>query len=163
MPLQRQFVGLSDQIGQFQGGNVNLDLDPFLKLVQDSYDFVNPYDWISKAVVLNAQGQTAVHDVVPEGEVHRVRYMGLNATSDGPITMVPVVFDRLSVPFGMTGPPWVATATGLTLMQGFWLDAPGIILYPGQQIGWNARVYTPPGNGDNITCDITHLRQVIKI
>lgn len=76
MGLQRQFVGLSDHIGLYEGGNVPQDLSPFLQQTFDAEDWLNPYDYLRNTAALTAQGQ-AIVQTVPEGELWRVRSIHL--------------------------------------------------------------------------------------
>lgn len=164
MPLQRQFRGLPDHIGRYEGGTIPQELDPELQIQISGEDFLNPYDWISSQSALTAAGQIAVMPAVPEGEIHRVRAFGCNVLA--PTAQITcnriVVSDRTGQFIGLSVElkEQNFVTAGTTEYQGLWFGGNELWLYSGQQLGVVLTGYVGAGNAN---FDLAQLRQVIRI
>jgi len=67
MPLQKQFRGLSDLLGRYEGGNLSLELLPAVVLALDVLPFVEPTRYKETTGALITANQS-VGFVVPDNE-----------------------------------------------------------------------------------------------
>lgn len=161
MTLQRDFIGLPDHVGNYRGGRQAFELSNDIQMRLDAEDFINPYE-IVKTLNINitAVGQQATLPAVPEGEIWRVRWLGLGGTADVNTNWYPLVSDGTDS-FGLdrfiTNQVW--SATPVRLFDGLQFAIP-FVLRPGWFMAWALR--TGPAISAS-AMDVALLRQRIKI
>ena len=85
MPLQKQFRGLSDFVGRYQGGQLTLELLQQLQPMLDISQFVEPPRWNIEDRTVTAVNQFhSAADVIPENEIWAVSQ--LSCVSNNPLT-----------------------------------------------------------------------------
>lgn len=165
MPLQREFKGLADHLGLYLAGKVPVELNTFLNQQISAEDFVNPPDFFRWNGVTGTQGLVVAAPAVPEGEMHRVRWIGCSitgaATSSG--IVAPCVF-HLDEYFGVNplyiNAPGDLPAVNATIVSGWNLAGNGLLLLPGMAVGLQTQVFTGVGN---LTVRGVYQAQTIKI
>ena len=83
MPLQRDFRGLPDHTGNYSGGRQPFELGQLITPVLSAEDFINEFKTVRITAALTAVGQIATLPAVPEGEIHRFRYLGCDYINAG--------------------------------------------------------------------------------
>jgi len=160
MPLQRAFRGLSDHIGSFLGGNVTQELSPVLQQVISAEDFLNPYEWIRTTSAITGAGQIASTPAVPDGELHRIRWLcfeGIN--TGGTNTLLPVVNpDAIQFAGLTTNTPPSSFGPNVRWYSGVDFNPP-LVLPAGGQLGWAIIAHS----AGTLNVDVVVLRQRIKI
>lgn len=166
MPLQRDFRGLADHVGLYLGGKVPVDLAPTLQQTISAEDFVNAPRNFRWSGVGTAQDVVVAAPVVPDGEIHRVRWIGGSFIGDpgnGAATgfvCVPVVY-HLDAYFGVS--PIVKYAQpdlAAIIKAGFYFPDTGLLLEPGMTVGWQVQLINGATGGNVFGI---YQAQVIKI
>jgi len=139
MPLQRPFRGLADHLGVYSGGSLNFDLISAVGVGINPEDFINPIETLFTDATLTAAEQVATHPVVPEGQMWRVRYLGIRALDPTATTQwQPVWSDDGSRFFGLDrgqlfGAP---TAANVRTYSGIMFTGQeGFVMFPGERLG----------------------------
>ena len=165
MPLQKTLRGLPNTLGLYQGGNLKFDLDQFLKVQLSAEDYINPIEDAFLSGTLTAQFQIATHADVPQGEFWRVRSWHIRSVDNNNTTAYEsVISDDGSRFFGLDnmtkGFSFVFAATQVAGAGIQFPGQEGLILRPGQKLGFLLRVSSGAGTSADFT---TWLRyQVIK-
>lgn len=163
MPLQREFKGLSDHVGLYQAGNLPMELVGAVMPQLSVEDFVSPPVITRFSGTLVAQDAVAAAPVVPDKEIHRVRWLGCSFVTAGTRSalLAPVIFhldqyfgvDFVVLPFGLP-------ATGNVIKQGVTFPGDGLFLEPGMTVGWQVH---QTGGAGNIDVTGLYQHQVIGI
>ena len=147
MPLQREFKGLADHTGLYLAGKVPIDLAQALMPVVDIEDFVNPPQIIRWSGNFSAQGVAVSSPVVPEGEMHRVRWIAANFSQAVGATssLAPQIF-HLDQFFGLREHQNITATAGTDQVDGIYLGEMPLVLLPGMGVSWNSKNYSGAGN-----------------
>lgn len=166
MPLQKSFRGLPDHIGRFEGGNLKLDIDQFVKLGLSGEDFITPVEDLFTSGTLTAVDQIATHAAIPSGEFWRVRYAAVRSVDTGGATTWAAVWSDdgsrfFGLDFQMSNGAVIATPANRVASIGRLFDGQeGFILRPPQRLGF--RLYNSTAAPPSVDFTTIIRRQVIK-
>lgn len=147
MPLQREFKGLADHTGLYQAGKLPIELSAALSPVISAEDFVNPPEIVRWSGTLNGLGQLASAPVVPEGEMHRVRWIGGEASQAvGATSQIHPVIFHLDGFFGVRPFQSVNMFAGSDQSDGIYFGDMPLLLLPGMGVSWYMASYAGAGN-----------------
>ena len=140
MALQKQYKGLSGQLGRYEGGSLSLELHQAVVPIIDISQFAEPVTYKTSTQVFSAIGQDAIF-VVPDDENWilwsiGVRSTGLPATDD--FVVVPSAQLSKSA-LQVTSLLPEITRLGMTdvndIMTVGWQSANGLWMYQGGKAG----------------------------
>ena len=165
MPLQKQFRGLLDHIGQYSLGNLKFAPSPVIDIGVSAEDFITPPEYVTASGTLTAAGQVGILPSPPEGEFWRYRWIGWRSIDTTVTTLVIPVFTADGARF--FGLQYSNTASGQQVSansfnnQGMQFEGrEGFIVRPGQTLGFKMERV---GLG-TVSSDFTVIgfRQIIK-
>lgn len=148
MPLQKEFRGLADLVGLYEGGSLQLELDRGLKGVVDLLPFIEPLRYATANKTIDTLGEfnPIITAGVPANELHLVRIMGIASAAVVPAASTVIEVPRVAInngstQFGVTdnlnnrSPTFCAQATNQYINVGVNFS-PLLVLNPGDQLGW---------------------------
>lgn len=138
MTLQKSFRGLPDHIGRFEGGNLKLDVDQFVKLGISAEDFITPGEFVTQSGTLTAVGQVAALPTPDQNEFHRYRWIGFRFIDTNSTEFyVPVFSDDGSRFFGIDMFPARNTTVNNLGYYGYqFRGQEGFVVRPTQSLGF---------------------------
>lgn len=149
MPLQREFKGLLDHLGQYSGGSFPIEAGNTANLGVDLEDFVNPLRFHQFS------GTTAaisgiIRTQVPDGEAWRVRLLACQYDIPAVTTalMVPVIADPAQTAHYGLDSDRITPGAGPALSsqrQGVLFAPPGLWVPPAWYLGFAMAQYTGAG------------------
>lgn len=143
MALQKPYRGLSDLVGLYEAGQIQLEVARFVQPQIDVLRFAEPPRWQKDTESVVAGGGTnyPIGPPVPEGERRLVYFMGAAAPSVLPagrvIQMTPtILIDNGSAQYGLEENPYQYTFTSVDYVRMGKHFPNGFLLSAGDQIAW---------------------------
>lgn len=143
MALQKQYRGLSNLVGLYEGGNLLLELGRAVIPTVDVLKFAAPPQWERKQVnIVAGAGTNYTYDVIPTGERRLVWRMGIASSAILPagriLQLTPaLVIDSGSWQMGLESNPYQYTFTASADYIRIGKQFPGgLVLNAGDQLAW---------------------------
>lgn len=143
MALQKQYRGLSNLVGLYEGGNLLLELGRAVMPTVDVLQFAAPPQWERKQVnLVGGVGTNYAFDQVPTGERRILWRMGIASSAILPagriLQLTPaLVIDSGSWQMGLESNPFQYTWTGSQDHIRIGKEFPGgLVLNAGDQLAW---------------------------
>lgn len=81
MPLQKEFRGLPDFLGMFQGGGVAAEWGGIVTPTIQIEDFLQPPEWVTGTLAVTNLGDAANVALTPEDTAYRLWHFGFQTTT----------------------------------------------------------------------------------
>jgi len=138
MALQKQLRGLSNLVGLYEGGNLQLELIRGLQLQVPGLEFFGDFRWRTDLATWNATATEFSTFTVPDDEIWLMTDGGCLATGPNGAgtqinSLVNMKFNNGTVAVGLT--PQLTHAAFAYVNNGFHLDSP-LFLNPGDSVGF---------------------------